>query len=119
MPKKEEEMIAATLGTIVKPNNLELLYALYKVFESNREKVTPERLVELTGLYSPPDSLEKVNEGLSDLSRMAYVSSDEGTYGLTDSGIIVARALPKFFEDSSETIKMRLRRIDDIFKKGV
>lgn len=116
----EEEKMQDMLNKVYSLHNPEILYALYRASECTGEKIQPERLIELAGLYSPPNSLEKINIGLVELSEAGYVRLESGAYSLTDSDLIIARSLPTISEKASlEDLKTRLKKIDKIFEKGV
>lgn len=84
--RKEYETLfrELTMDIIVKgtaPDNAEVLYALSCATKHTKENVTPDRLIEMAGLYHPPNSREKVIAALNDLRSMAFVHSEETNRG--------------------------------------
>jgi hypothetical protein len=95
-----EETTLVTLTTGTAPDNAEVLYALSCAAKHTQEKITPDRLIEMTGLYYPPNSRERVVAALNNLQDMAFVYSEETTrgriYNLTGMGEILIRFLDEF-----------------------
>jgi hypothetical protein len=123
-----EEFLETALG----PETSEVLYCLYVASDHTEERIGPERLIELAGLYHTPYSLDSIEAAIGRLKDHAFAyKREDGTVDLTDSGLIVARFLGRLIKDESlyKTLQLdeatyadlreRLQKVDRIFQRGV
>lgn len=105
-----KHVVESMVSTMLSLKNADILYALLRASELTKEKITPERLIESAGLYSPPNSLRRVKYALNNLRGMAFVFKDGKAYNLTEAGISAARFLDSFLQGivSYSTLKNRL-----------
>jgi len=119
--KTAEHIIKDMIGTMLSLDNAKILYCLYRAPDYTTENITPERLIELAGVYSPPHSLEKIKSGLDQLRNMAFVYSEDGAYKLTPAGLSVAEFLYRLFDNVTvydsfkESLPLEIRKIYDGF----
>ena len=93
-------IVNESLNTGMATDNSEVLYALSCATKQTEENVTPDRLIEMAGIYYPPNSKERVLASLNDLQEMAFVYSEETNgdkaYKLTDMGDSLVGFLDRF-----------------------
>jgi hypothetical protein len=126
------------ISSVSEGGNMSILYALYKSLQHTRERVTPARLIELTGLDF---SVEEISSHLDFLRTCGYVYRDRDViereyFELTKMGESIARGMErlisvlalgkvpdKMTEEQREfylqTIYRPCRRIDERFSKGI
>lgn len=80
------------------PERIEILYALSCAAKRTTESVTPQRLIEIAGIYHPPNSTTYITAHLEDLSDNLFVYKEGDAYKISDFGESAIR----FWDDLSK-----------------